>query len=162
MARPATLYADDLGDRDPVAAMRETSARIEQLAATWSASRWDASYAAGKWSARQVVTHLAQSEMALGARVRMALVTPNYVAQNFSQNEWLAREPGLGAQDALAAFLAMGRMNRALFDTLSEADRAIGLSHPLYGAFNIDWVIHQMAGHQIHHLRHLEQIAGRA
>ena len=43
-------------------------------------------------------------------------------------------------------------MNIALFASLSDADRAISLSHPEYGSLTVDWIIHQMAGHQIHHL----------
>ena len=50
-------------------------------------------------------------------------------------------------------------MNAALFAATSPADRSISLSHPEYGALTVDWIIHQMAGHQIHHLEQLEQIA---
>jgi hypothetical protein len=50
-------------------------------------------------------------------------------------------------------------MNRVLFEALSTADRAIGLSHPEYGALTVDWIIHTIAGHQIHHLKQIEQIA---
>jgi hypothetical protein len=162
MKRPVTWYSDDLGDRDPVIAMQDTRERIGRLTANWPGDRWERSYAVGKWSARQILTHLAQAEMALGARVRMALVTPNYVAQNFSQDEWLAKESGIGALEAVDAFLAISRMNGRLFESLTADDRATVLSHPEYGALTVDWVIHQMAGHQIHHLRHLEQIAGAA
>ena len=52
-------------------------------------------------------------------------------------------------------------MSIALFASLSDADRAITLSHPEYGSLTIDWIIHQMAGHQIHHLRQLDEIATR-
>ena len=49
----------------------------------------------------------------------------------------------------------------ALFASLSAADRATPLTHPEYGALTVDWIIHQMAGHQIHHLKQLEEIAAR-
>ena len=45
--------------------------------------------------------------------------------------------------------------------SLSDADRAIALSHPEYGSLTVDWIVHQMAGHQIHHLKQLEAIAAR-
>ena len=112
----------------------------------------------GKWTARQILTHLAQTELALGSCARMALATPNYAAQSFDQDEWMARESRLSGADALLAFVAIGRMNLALFDSLSASDRAVAFSHPEYGALTIDWVIHQMAGHQVHHLKQLEQI----
>jgi hypothetical protein len=44
---------------------------------------------------------------------------------------------------------------------LSAADRATPFSHPEYGALTIDWIIHQMAGHGIHHLKQLESIASQ-
>ena len=66
---------------------------------------------------------------------------------------------GLSGAEALEAFLGLAAMNIALFASLSDADRAVALAHPEYGSLTVDWIIHQMAGHQIHHLAQLEQIA---
>ena len=155
---PQTPYSSDLGDREPIAAMRENAERVQALAAPWTADRFERSYAPGKWTARQILMHLAQSELALGTRARMALSTPDYTAQPFDQDLWMQREPPLSGRDALEAFVVMARMNTALFGSLSAADRATAFSHPEYGALTVDWVIHQMAGHQLHHLRQLEQL----
>ena len=158
MARPVTWYSDDLGDRDPVAAMLDTCERLHALVGGWPVVSFERSYAPGKWSARQILTHLAQTEIALGYRIRMSLASSDYAAQNFSQDHWLSRESHLGAMDALEAVLALNRMNRVLCGSLSDADRAVGLTHPEYGSLTVDWIIHQLAGHQIHHLRQLERI----
>jgi hypothetical protein len=91
----------------------------------------------------------------------MALSTPAYVAQAFDQDAWIGRDASLSGPEALEAFLALGTMNRALFRSLPAGERAIALSHPEYGALTVGWIIDQMAGHQIHHLRQLEQIAAR-
>ena len=155
---PQTPYSSDLGDREPIAAMREHAERVRALAASWTPDRFERSYAPGKWTARQILMHLAQSELALGTRARMALSTPNYTAQPFDQDLWMQREPALSGRDALEAFVVVARMNTALFGSLSAADRATPFSHPEYGALTVDWVIHQMAGHQLHHLRQLEQL----
>jgi hypothetical protein len=58
---PTTPYTADLGDRDPIAAMRETNERIRALIGGWSADRFERRYALGKWTARQLLTHLAPS-----------------------------------------------------------------------------------------------------
>lgn len=159
---PQTPYSSDLGSREPVAAMRETAERVRALAASWTPDRFERSYAAGKWTARQILMHLAQSELALGTRARMALSTPNYTAQPFDQDLWMNREPPLSGPAALEAFVTIARMNAALFGSLSAADRATALSHPEFGTLTVDWIIHQMAGHQIHHLRQLETISAGA
>jgi hypothetical protein len=158
---PQTPYTNDLAGREPIASLRETTSRIGALASGWSAADFERSYAPGKWSARLVLIHLAQTELALGTRARMALTTPNYSAQSFNQDQWIARDAKLTGRAALDAFLALAAMNLAMFDALTRADRETTLSHPEYGALSVDWIIHQMAGHQIHHLRQLEAIATR-
>jgi hypothetical protein len=138
--------------------MRESAARYRAIAGAWTPAQFERTYAPGKWTARQVLIHLAQAELAIGARARMALATPDYVAQNFDQNAWVAFERGLSGRDALDVFLALVAMNRSLFESLSAAERATPLSHPEYGALTVDWILHQLAGHQIHHLPQLEAI----
>jgi DinB family protein len=158
---PQTPYSDDLGNRDPIAAIRDSLARIRALAASWSPQQFDRSYAPGKWSAREILTHLAHSELAFGTRARMALAAPNrdYVAQPFNQDAWIARESALGGREALDALLALCTMNVMLYGSLSPSDRGAAFSHPEYGALTIDWLIHQSAGHLLHHLAQLETIA---
>ena len=148
--------------------MRDTAARIRAVVGDWRPDQFDRTYAPGKWTARHILTHLAQSEIALGYRARMALTTPSYAAQSFDQDRWMSIEAGgpggsggLSGGASLEAFLSMTAMNAALFASLSDADRAIALAHPEYGSLTVDWIIHQMAGHQIHHLRQLEDIATR-
>jgi len=159
---PQTPYSKALDGREPIAALRDTTSRIGEIARQWSPADFERSYAPGKWSARQILVHLAQTELALGTRARHALTTPNYAAQSFDQDKWMARESGLDGPAALNAFLALAAMNLALFASLSPADRETPLTHPEYGALSVDWIVHQMAGHQIHHLKQLEGIAPRA
>ena len=158
---PTTPYTADLAGREPLTAMREATEGIRELVAAWSAAQFERTYAPGKWTARQILIHLAQTEMALGNRARMALATPNYAAQAFDQDAWMVREPSVGGRDALDALLGLNAMNRAFFGALSAGDRATAFSHPEYGALTIDWLIHQIAGHHIHHLKQLDEIAGQ-
>jgi hypothetical protein len=156
---PITPYTPDLDNREPISAMRDTAARVRAVFGEWRPDQFEKSYAAGKWSARQILTHLAQSEIAFGYRVRMALSMPGYLAQPFDQDKWMAHESKTSGHDALDAFLGTTALNVALFASLTEADRNVAMSHPEYGALTVDWVIHQTAGHQIHHLKQLEEIA---
>jgi DinB superfamily len=152
---PTTNYSKDLGDREPLAAMRDSIARLTALTHGWSAADFERRYAPGKWTALQVMTHLAQTELALGVRARMALATPTYTAQAFDQDAWISRETRLSGAEAVAAFAAVGAMNVALFASLSAADRETAMAHPEYGSVTVDWIIHTLAGHQIHHLNQL-------
>jgi uncharacterized damage-inducible protein DinB len=158
---PQTPYTADLAGRHPIEAIGDTVARIEAMTATWTPAEFERTYAPGKWSARQILTHLAQSELAFGTRTRMALTTPGYAAQSFDQDLWMARESDLNGRAAANAYLATSRMNLAFFAALSAADLATAFSHPEYGSLSVNWIVHQTAGHQIHHLKQLETINHR-
>ena len=158
MTAPVTPYTKYLDGREPLRVIPETIETIQRLTRDWTPDRFERSYAPGKWSARQVLIHLAQTELALGSRARMALSTPGYVAQPFDQDQWIPLDANLGGREALDAFLATARMNLACFASLSAAQRALGFSHPEYGQLTVDWIIHQMAGHHVNHLQQLEHI----
>jgi len=156
--RPTTQYSNYLGDLEPIATMRKNVDRVRALAAGWTPDQFERRHAPGKWTARQIVIHLAHTEMALGNRARMALSTPNYAAQRFDQDSWVARETRISGHDALDAFVALSRLNAALFEGLSAPDRQTSMSHPDYGTITVDWIVHLLPGHQLHHLTQLEQI----
>ena len=159
-SRVETPYSRYLNDREPLAAIDDTRDRVRGLTSPWSATDYERTYAPGKWTARQILTHLAQTEMALGTRARMALTVSGYTAQPFDQDRWLAHEGAMSGPEAAASFLALAAMNRTLFRSLSAGDRQTLMSHPEYGSISVDWIIHTIAGHQINHLIQLEGIGG--
>jgi DinB superfamily len=154
MAAP-TRYTELLGGRDPLVVMRENVDAVRTITREWDEARFNRPYAPGKWTARQVIIHLAHTELALGYRARMALATPDYVAQKFNQDAWVARETIVTGPEAVVAFAGMSRLNAALFETLSPTDRAVSMSHPEYGSITVDWIVHLLPGHQIHHITQL-------
>jgi hypothetical protein len=151
-------YADDLGDRDPLRALEDTPREIGRIVDGWSAEQFERSYAPGKWSARRLLIHLAQAELALTTRVRFALSNPGYAAQAFSQDDWMGIDDGADARTALDAYLALRRMNVALFRRLTPQQRDRTFTHPEYGTLTVWWVANQLAGHDIHHLKQLRMI----
>src|SRR4051812_34894067 len=155
---PSTPYSGALAGREPLAAMGDAVARFDAITGGWSDSDFERSYAPGKWSARQILTHLTQTDIALGFRARMTLVTPNYTSLNFDQDAWLSTEGSTSAATVRQAFLALSRFNQAFFGGLSRAQLDTTLTHPEYGPLTVDWILHQMAGHYWHHLAQFETI----
>jgi hypothetical protein len=151
-------YADDLGATDPLKALADTPKKIQRLVGKWTKRQWERSYAPGKWSARRVLVHLAQAELALTTRVRYAASQNGYTAQPFDQDAWLALDDHADGPTALDAYLALRRLNLALFKGLTPAQRTQTFTHPEYGQLTSDWVAAQLAGHDIHHLKQLQQI----
>ena len=151
-------YSSDLGSIDPLKALTDTPRKIRRVVDKWSAKRWEKSYAPGKWSARRILIHLAQTELALTTRVRFAASQDGYVAQSFDQDAWLMLDDHADGPTALDAYTALRRLNLAMFKGMTPAQRKRGFTHPEYGKLTPDWVAAQLAGHDIHHLKQLQQI----
>ena len=105
-----------------------------------------------------MLVHLAQAELALTTRVRFAASQDGYVAQPFNQDAWLSLDDHADGPTALDAYVALRRLNLALFKGLTPAQRKRTFTHPEYGPLTPVWVAEQLAGHDIHHLKQLQQI----
>ncbi len=152
-------YERFLGDRDPVDILADVPVRIEEMAAAWTPDRYERSYAPGKWTARQILLHLAETEAMMSVRIRMALAEDEVTFQPYDQDSWLRREPaGATGALALAAFLSMRALELPLFRSLTPADRARPCRHPERGPMTVDTVLRTLAGHDLNHLAQLEQI----
>jgi hypothetical protein len=153
---PTTPYTPQLAGRDPLDAMAGSAAQFEQVTKGWTAPDFERALGPGKWTARLILIHLAQSEIAFGSRARLALSTPDYASQNFDQDAWLPFDEGMSGPDVALVLIALMHMNLAMYRRLTSAQREIPFSHPQYGALTVDWIIHQQAGHHIHHLKQLQ------
>jgi hypothetical protein len=151
-------YAGPLGSRDPFEALGATPEQIRAVVSHWSDAQWNRSYEPGKWTGREIVVHLAQTELALTTRVRFALSEDNYRAQPFSQDAWMANERAADGRVAMDAYLALRRLNVLLFRSLTPDQRRRTFQHPEYGELTAEWVAAQLAGHDLHHLAQLERI----
>jgi len=152
-------YADLVGAADPIELLASTPRRIAGLVSGWSPARWSLSYSEGKWTAAQIVLHLAEDEIAFASRARLALTVPGYVPHPFDGADWVALESPPEPAVALAAFLALRALNVRLYRKLSEEQLARPIPHPEHGTIYVGWIVRVLAGHDLHHLRQLEAIA---
>ena len=65
-------YGKYVEGKDTVKCLEETPRLIEAAVRGWSSAEFERSYAPGKWSARQILAHLAQFEMVFATRLRFA------------------------------------------------------------------------------------------
>lgn len=151
-------YRDALGSLEPMKALAETPRKIATLAKRWTRRQWDQPYAPGKWTARQIVVHLTQMELALMTRARFAASQEGYVAQPFDQDAWMPLDAGATGGTALAAYRALRQFNLSMLKGLSPEHRRRQFTHPEFGRLTVEWVAAQIAGDELHHLRQLRLI----
>ena len=150
-------YASHLGDRDPLAVIAATAQELASRTAALTPEAADRAPAPGKWSVRQIVCHLADTEIAFGFRLRQALAEPNHVIQPFDQERWAERYDAYDLPSALELFTAMRDWNLRLLASLGPEDFARGLSHPERGAMTYRTLVETMGGHDLNHLAQLNQ-----
>jgi len=151
-------YASFLGGRDPRAVIAETPGKLASHAGRLGAQGLKRAPAPGKWSAANIICHLADCETVFAFRLRQALAQPHHVIQPFDQDDWAKPYNRLEASAALDLFSAARRWNLALLDTVSPEDLSKKLTHPERGEMTFQTVVETMAGHDLNHLEQLERI----
>jgi hypothetical protein len=148
-------YASHLGNRDPRTVIAATPAKPSNFVDT------PGSLAPGKWSAREILCHLADCELVFAFRLRQALAEPHHVIQPFDQDNWAKVYSAFDARAALEVFTAVRKWNITLIDAVPPSALSKMLEHPERGKMTFQVLIETMAGHDLNHLQQLEGIASR-
>jgi hypothetical protein len=155
-------YAAHAGDRAPLDVIAETPRRLAKLLETIGPARVETPPAPGKWSARDIVSHLADAEIVFGFRLKQTLAQDHHVIQPFDQDLWAKSYPCCDAQLALAALSAVRAWNLALINSVQPADLSKPVTHPERGTMTFQTIVETMAGHDRNHIKQVEAIAGQA
>jgi uncharacterized damage-inducible protein DinB len=155
-------YAKYLGERDARDAIAETAGKLAALAGRLGPERLRRSPAPGKWSAAQILCHLADCEVVFAYRLRQALAEPHHMIQPFDQDVWASGYSAMDATEALAVFTAVRKWNVTLFEHMTPADFEKRLTHPERGEMTVRTVMETMAGHDLNHIGQIERIAEAA
>lgn len=160
--KPMNPYASHLGDRDPQAAVSETPQRLAQLVQRLGADGLQRASGPGKWTAGDILCHLADTEIAFAFRLRQTLAEPHHTIQPFDQEAWARNYNQLDARAALETFSALRHWNIAFISGATPDAFAKALTHPERGAMTFRTLVETMAGHDLNHLRQLENLAAQA
>jgi uncharacterized damage-inducible protein DinB len=153
-------YASQLGALDPLEVIASTPANLRALMDAIGGARAEQPRAPGKWSAREIVCHLADCEAVFAFRLRQTLAEDRHVIQPFDQDAWAKRYANYSVEAALATFSALRQWNLVLVRSFSAADLARPVNHPERGEMTLETIVETMGGHDRNHLKQIEEIAG--
>jgi len=153
-------YAVHLEGRDPSLVIAETPKQLGQIVRSLDAKALNTSPAPGKWSIRQILTHLADCELVFGFRLRQTVAQPHHTVQPFDQDQWAAQYDAYDALTALETFTTMRRWNILFLSSLPRESFAKQMTHPERGTMTLQVVVETMAGHDRNHVKQIERIAG--
>jgi uncharacterized damage-inducible protein DinB len=141
----------------------------KSMARTLAACRWNpkllsTSYGAGKWTAREVLAHLADSELVFLTRLRFMLAEENPSVQPWDADHWASKFSYRTAdlEELRDTYALLRRTFMRLYKAANEKDMARAGRHPEYANYTVGILAEYMLRHNEHHLAQLDAIkAGR-
>jgi hypothetical protein len=153
-------YREALGADDPYEVMFEAPQKLRKLLKGLTEKQLSRRPAPGKWSIREIVAHLADGEVILGARYRFVAAHERPALPGYDQDLFVEKL-GVGnatTEELLADFEMARAVNLGLLTRLpDEAFARVGV-HAERGEESIDTMVAMYAGHDRIHLQQVETI----
>ena len=148
--------------QDGLEVLSQTAGRLKALLDSSTPERWRRRPGPGRWSAAEVLAHLADAEIVTGWRFRSILATDGAPLQAFDQDAWAAafKYGDIDPAESLQTFTAA---RTSLLSLLARVDRSRHAHHGLHAERGRETIMHLIqlyAGHDINHLRQLEALVG--
>ena len=152
-------YEKFLDGRPLETILASTSTEIARCLDTIGTEKSPVPPAPGKWSAAEIVAHLADCELVFAVRLRQTLADDSPVLQPFDQDKWAATYPGIPAAEALAVFSSIRNWNLRLLSAALPTAANRPVTHPERGTMTFQTLVETMAGHDLNHLAQLQRLA---
>jgi hypothetical protein len=155
-----TAVLDLLGSHDPLSVLTSTPDAVRNTVDGLTEPQLSRPEAAGKWSIRQVVRHVADSDLVWGYRLRMVLAQERPRLTGFDQDQWAnrLRYDQAPVEIALEDFRVLRRSNLWLIEKASPNDlERVGV-HAERGEESVAHMIRLYAGHDLLHLAQMRRI----
>lgn len=145
--------------RELIARYREGPGVVEKLVAGLEDDDLDRSPADGGWSAREVIHHLADSEMTSAIRLRKLLAEDSPVIQGYDQEQFASRlrYDSRSPEPSLAALRAARESTAPILDLLTEQEWARSGDHTESGPYSVEMWLEIYASHAHDHAEQIER-----
>lgn len=149
-----------LGSRDPFEVLAEMPAALRQAVAGLSPEQDVTPERPGKWSVRQVVNHLADSDLVASFRFRMILAHDAPELPGYDQDLWAERlrYQEIDLSTALEDFTYYRLANLRLLRRARPEDLQRVMRHAERGEEALHYLLRLHAGHDLVHLRQIARI----
>ena len=110
-----------------------------------------------KWSPREVLIHLIDTEYAYGFRFRLIMGEKNAQISAYNQEDWAKTffYGDLDGTQLIRAFTPIRRVNLELLGSVDPKLFEQTGNHPEYGAVSVGQMIPHLAAHDLNHLQQI-------
>lgn len=156
-------YAKYLQNRDPLIVAAATPAKIVALIRGLTPRQLAQCPAPGKWSIREIISHLADTEMVMCCRARWIAFEDHPTLLPFDQDKWATgraseKEP---VAETMERFRLLRRSQVRLFRSVPKKTFARTGFHPERGVVTLRVQLETLAGHDLNHVEQIQRLAAQ-
>ncbi|AXF54994.1 YfiT family bacillithiol transferase [Salicibibacter kimchii] len=114
-------------------------------------------YRDGSWNVRQLVHHIADSQLNMVQRLKLALTDENPTVPNFDQDRWAIQpDTNLPVESSIKMLEGINERVVSLGNSLTEEQLHRAFFHQENGKITVATKVAKLAWHEEHHLAHIK------
>src|SRR5690625_2589097 len=132
------------------------ASRLRNTVASLDEAALEKTYRDDSWNVRQLVHHIADSQLNMYQRLKIALTDDKPTAPNFEQDEWaVLADNDLPVESSLKMLEGINERVVALGKSLTERDLTKSFIHSVAGEITVAQKLAKLRWHEEHHLAHI-------
>ena len=131
--------------------------RLRETVDSLSGEALSKTYRDGSWTVQQLVHHIADSQLNMYQRLKLALTDDNPTVPDFNQDQWAIQpDSKLPIESSIKMLEGINEHVVSLGNHLTEAQLARAFTHEVNGEITVATKIAKLAWHEEHHLAHIK------
>lgn len=137
--------------------IRTYTVRLRETVDTLSDEELNKTYREGAWTVRQLVHHIADSQLNMYQRLKLALTDENPVVPGFSEEKWaIQSDTMLPVESSIKMLEGINERIVSLGQDLTEDQLKRVFTHQTNGEITVAKKVAKLAWHEEHHLAHIK------
>ena len=137
--------------------IRMYTVRLRETVDTLSDEELNKTYREGAWTVRQLVHHIADSQLNMYQRLKLALTDENPVVPVFNEEKWAIQpDTMLPVESSIKMLEGLNARIVSLGQDLSEEQLKRVFTHQTNGEITVAKKVAKLAWHEEHHLGHIK------
>jgi uncharacterized damage-inducible protein DinB len=131
--------------------------RLRETVALLSDEELSKTYSEGSWTVRQLVHHIADSQLNMYQRLKLALTDNNPTVPAFDQDKWAIQpDTELPVESSIKMLEGINERIVSLGKSLTEEQLERAFTHQTNGKITVATKVAKLAWHEEHHLAHIK------
>ncbi|WP_339226389.1 YfiT family bacillithiol transferase [Oceanobacillus sp. FSL K6-2867] len=131
--------------------------RLRETVDSLSDEELSRTYRDGSWTVRELVHHIADSQLNMYQRLKLALTDDNPTVPNFDQDQWaILSDTTLPVESSIKMLEGINERIVSLGNSLTEEQLDLAFTHQKNGKITVATKIAKLAWHEEHHLAHIK------